>query len=207
MRYQSASVQEYLGSLLNIYTWNAMCTFWKFYFEIQKEETPGGSRTRRQLLLLPLAWLINLCWSVQSVTSRRAIPAQDLRSASGNLLFFNLTFYFLTWLTSFGKAGDPLKFTSLPHRDAQHLWITFLVPARAQSSQGTLRVDFLPHGTQHRSDLSPSENAELNQHGVDLEILCLQHAGVTSIKHWKKCRHWEKNTECGNTCLLLVSAT
>lgn len=77
VRYQSASVQEYLGSLLNIYTWNAMCTFWKFYFEIQKEETPGGSRTRRQLLLLPLAWLINLCWSVQSVTSRRAIPAQD----------------------------------------------------------------------------------------------------------------------------------
>lgn len=119
--------------------------------------------------MLPLAWLTNLCWGVQSVTSRRAVTAQDFKISLWEpftfypgILFFNLT--------SFSKAGDPLKFTRLPRRDAQHLWITFLVPARAQSSQGTLRVYFLSHGTQHCSDLSPSENAELNQHGADLEI-------------------------------------
>lgn len=97
------------------------------------------------------------------------------RSASGNLLFFNLALLFFN-LTSFSKAGDPLKLTCLPHRDAQHLWITFL--------QGfNLLRAFSPHGTQHCPDLSPPENAELNQYGLDLETPCLQQAGLTSVKH------------------------
>lgn len=102
--------------------------------------------------------------------------------------FLTRHFIFLTWLTSFSKAGDaPACHTEMHSICGLHFWsLQGLNLLRAH-----LGCIFSPHGTQHCPDLSPPENAELNRHGVDLEIPCIQHAGV---KHWKKYRHWKKNT-------------
>lgn len=134
--------------------------------------TRGGFVTRIEPLFLPLAWLTHLGWSagLQSLTSRRAIPAQVFEINLWNcLLLFNLIDIIQqVWGSS--EVHLPLGQRCTASVDD--------IPGLCMGSifsRVHLGVYFLPHGTQHCSDPFPPGNAELNQRGLHLEIPCLQH--------------------------------
>lgn len=142
-------------------------------------------KDRAALALLTWLTYLRRGAGLQSLTSRRAIPTQDFKVSFWNcFLDFNSTgiFQWRWWSTEVHPPPTQRCTTSGDN-----------IPGLCKGSVFS-RLRFRLHGTQHCSDLFPSGNAGLNQHGVHMETPCLQHARVTCtcVKHWKKCRHWKK---------------
>lgn len=129
--------------------------------------------TRIVLVLFVSACMTHLCWGtgLQSLTSRRAISAQDFKISLWNcLLLVNLIDISQHSWGSREVHLAPLQRCTVSADNTPSLC------KNSVFSRVLFGLYFLPDGTLHCSDLFPSGNAELNQRGVHLEIPCPQHA-------------------------------